>query len=106
MPPSKDHRPRLLMARMTKLSPALEPIYDLELAQGNEVDRVDEPAGSECPYAVIFKYPLHFDVIEQRLVLPRSVVRRESRDQHYPIEAGYKCETTEHVVAGPIRRAL
>jgi hypothetical protein len=87
---------------MTKLSPALKPIYDLELTLGNEVERVDEPAGSECPYAVIFTHPLHFDEIEQGLVLPRSVVRKESRDPHYPIEGGYKCESTQHVVAGPI----
>jgi hypothetical protein len=52
----------------TKLSEDLLPIYKLELDSGNEVARVDEPAGTKCPYAVVFKKPLHKTEIEAELV--------------------------------------
>ena len=54
-----------------KLSEDLLPIYRLELQLNNEVVRIDEPAGSTCPYAVIFKLPLHKRQIEMELQLPR-----------------------------------
>lgn len=87
---------------MTKLSEDLLPIYRLELRLGNEVVRIDEPAGSTCPYAVIFKTPLHKRQLETQLDLARSVEYVESRDPHYPKEAGYVSKLTGHVVAGPL----
>jgi hypothetical protein len=87
---------------MSKLSEDLRPIYQFELDRGNEVVRVDKPAGTNCPYAVVFKNPLHKKGIEAELDLPASVEYWESRDPHYPKEAGYYSETTKHSVAGPI----
>jgi hypothetical protein len=57
----------------TKLSEDLLPIYKLELDRGNEVAGVDEPAGTKCPYAVVFKKPLHKTEIEAELVLSPTV---------------------------------
>lgn len=88
--------------RMSKLSQDLLPIYQLELDKGNEVERVDEPAGTECPYAVMFKKPLHKKEIESELHLSESVKYWESRDWHYEKRAGYYSETTRHAIAGPI----
>jgi len=90
---------------MSKLSQDLLPIYQLELDKGNEVARVDEPAGTKCPYAVVFKNPLHKAEIESELELPASVKYWESRDSHYPTEAGYYSEATRHAIAGPIGTA-
>lgn len=87
---------------MQKLSADLVPIYELELANGNEVLRIDEPAGSRCPYCIVFRYPLHKSKIEQSIALPPSVQYWESRDQHYPVEGGYVSEESRHVVSGPL----
>jgi hypothetical protein len=89
---------------MTKLSKDLLPIYTLELDRGNEVARVDEPAGTNCPYAIIFKKPLHKNEIESELELPPSVQYWESRDAHYGKEAGYYSKETRHIVAGPLTK--
>lgn len=87
---------------MSKLSQDLVPIYCLELELGNEVVRIDEPAGTKCPYAVVFGRPLHKREIEMQLKLPRSVRYWECRDPHYAKEAGYLSEVTRHGIAGPL----
>jgi len=87
---------------MKKLSKNLIPIYNLELKAGNRVLRIDEPAGTKCPLAVIFEYPLHFEQISNELTLSSSVRRWENKDPHYPLEEGVVCEETGHVVAGPL----
>lgn len=87
---------------MTKLSKDLIPIYNLELDRGNEIARIDEPAGSKCPYAMIFKRPLHKNEIESELDLPKSIRYWECHDAHYEKEAGYVSDETRHIVAGPL----
>lgn len=84
------------------LARELQPIHDLEIRLGNTVDYIAEPAGTACPYAVVFKQPLHTRQIEAELTLPETVRYWESHDPHYPIEAGYQCVITRHTVAGPI----
>ena len=84
------------------LARELQPIYDLEIRLGNTVDYIAEPAGTACPYAVIFKQPLHKTQIDEELALPETVHYWESHDAHYPIEAGYQCAITRHAIAGPI----
>ncbi len=84
-----------------QLSTSLKPIYDLELSLGNEVIRVDEPAGSACPFAVVFRLPLHIDEIGSQLELPETVKLWESDDPHYAIERGYVCEESRHAISGP-----
>jgi hypothetical protein len=85
-----------------KLSSKLQAIYDLEIALGNTVIRIDEPAGTQCPLAIIFKNPLNRKKIESSLSLSPSVKWWENHDQHYPIEGGYGCDETGHAIAGPI----
>jgi len=36
----------------------LKEVYDFEVQHGNTLDYIAEPAGSNCPYAVVFKKPL------------------------------------------------
>jgi hypothetical protein len=86
---------------MQRLSPSLKPIYELELALGNEVERVDEPAGSRCPLAIVFKKPLHVTDISARLKLSEEVTEWESSDPHYPAEKGFHCARTNHVIGAP-----
>lgn len=88
---------------MRRLSENLLPIYNLELQTGNEVSRIDEPAGSDCPLAIIFKQPLHLEKIKEVLKLTSSVRRWENRDEHYPLEAGFVCDETKQVLDGPLR---
>ena len=86
---------------MADLSKDLKPIYELELQLGNEVLRVDSPAGTTCPLAVIFRDPLHFDEINRHLNLSPSAVRWSNSDSHYPVESGYYSSVSRHAIAGP-----
>ncbi len=85
-----------------QLSKYLQPIYDLIIASGNKVERIDEPAGTKCPLAIIFKNKINKEVIEQKLKLLPNVQYWENKDSHYPLEAGYSCKVTGHVIAGPL----
>jgi len=86
---------------MKRLSPLLQPIYNLELGLGNTVDRIDEPAGTKCPLAVVFKKPFHFTEIKARLKLAAEVSEWENSDPHYPLEKGFVCKQTQHVISAP-----
>ncbi len=102
-PPPRFFRQRIAARMATEhLAESLRPIYDLECRLGNEVDYIAEPAGTRCPLAVAFKRPLHHAEIAKELTLPTSVQSWESRDPHYPIEAGYQCLVSRHTVAGPL----
>lgn len=87
---------------MKGLSKNLRPLYELELEHGNVVERVDAPAGTECPLAVIFENPLHFEEAETQGVKRSAVSCWENVDPHYPRERGYLCEETRQVLAGPL----
>jgi len=83
-----------------KLSDDLEPIYQLELQLGNQVVRVDTPAGTACPLAINFRDPLHLAEIA-KLKLAPSVSQWSNADPHYPKETGYRSNTSKHALAGP-----
>lgn len=85
-----------------KLSSTLQPIVDLELQLGNEIDRIDEPAGTESPLGIVFKMPLHLNEAKQ-LALSESVYSWESTDPHYEKECGFACKKSKHLVSGPLR---
>jgi hypothetical protein len=91
---------------MTKLCENLQPIYNLEIALEialeNKVIRIDEPAGTECPYAIVFSEPLHHAEIKKQLNLTGAAKYWESRDPHYEYENGYLCENTRHGISGPL----
>jgi len=88
---------------MHELSQHLVPIYDLELRLGNRVRRIDRPAGSLCPLGVVFEQPLHISEIRTNFELKPFVLEWECNDPHYPLEKGFKCLETGHVLSGPIR---
>lgn len=87
---------------MQTLSKDLQPIYHYELSKGNQVLRVDEPAGTNCPLAIIFKFRLHFEEIANNLRFSPSIEKYENYDRHYPLEAGFFDKINRHIVAGPI----
>jgi hypothetical protein len=87
----------------TSLSSDLMPIYQLELQLGNQVARVDSPAGTLCPLAVIFRDPLHLEEIGKRLKTPASVTQWTNDDPHYPLETGFSSSVSRHAIAGPTR---
>ena len=87
---------------MAKLSRDLQAILDLELGLGNEIAYTAEPAGTECPYAIGMKQPLHDAQIRERGLLPPWVQPWTNTDPHYEIESGYSCQKTRHCIAGPI----
>jgi hypothetical protein len=85
-----------------KLSEGLLPVYKLELSLGNVVARIDCPAGTKCPYAVILKNKINHKAIKEQLELHSSISKWENRDRHYPLESGYSCEKTRHAISGPM----
>jgi hypothetical protein len=85
------------------LSKRLRSILEYETARGNMVVRLDQPAGSRCPLAVIFERPLDIAGFTAVHGLPDGVEIWENRDSHYPLEKGYLCEQTRHALAGPLR---
>lgn len=84
------------------LSERLKPLVDFELLRGNEIVRVDRPAGTKCPMAVIFQKPLDFNGYKEKHGEPAGVDRWKNRDRHYPLESGYVCEKTRQAIAGPL----
>jgi hypothetical protein len=91
------------MNRIPDLSETLWPIFDYEVSRGNQIVRIDKPAGSSCPLAVIFSMSLDIQGYIAAHGLPNGVNTWENRDSHYPLEKGYFCEHTRHALAGPFR---
>ncbi len=89
-----------------KLSEDLRPIYDLEMSSGNSILRVDEPAGTLCPLAVVFAQPLKRGKILTELELSGDVVWHENDDPRYEVDgmAGFTSKKTRHFIYGPIQR--
>lgn len=89
------------MYQINGLSKELQPIYDYEISRGNQVERLDRPAGSNCPLAIIFRKPLDVQGFINIHGLPINVKTWENNDRHYPLEKGYICELTRQALAGP-----
>ncbi len=51
----------------------LKQIYTIELSLGNEVKHIDEPAGTSCPLAIIFKDMLHFEQLKEQITLSDNI---------------------------------
>jgi len=91
---------------MISLSSDLMPIYQLELGLGNQVVRVDQPAGTLCPLAVIFRDPLHLEEIGNQIPLAATVSQWTNDDPHYPLETGFSSSISQHAVAGPTKATV
>ena len=89
------------MEDIKHLSNALKIIVDYELSLGNEIERIDRPAGTRCPLAVVFRTPLNFKGFEEDKGQLKGVERWESNDRHYDLESGYVCEKTRQALAAP-----
>jgi len=89
------------MKQAADLCDSLRPVFEYEIGRGNCVERVDRPAGTKCPLAVVFAMPLDIDGFMRTHELPHGVRTWANRDQHYPLEDGYTCEKTNHAIAGP-----
>lgn len=81
----------------------LEAVVQFELQRGNQIERIDRPAGSNCPLAVIFKKPLDIAGFLSENKNLNGVRTWENKDRHYPLEKGFVCEATKHAIAGPSR---
>lgn len=91
------------MNKTNALSETLQPMYDYEINRGNHVNRIDSPAGTNCPLAIIFCEQLDISGFITRYGMPNGVMTWENLDRHYPIEKGYVCERTRHALAGPLK---
>lgn len=90
------------MNRMDDLSEVLLPIYQYEISKGNQVERVDRPAGSNCPLAIVFRMPLDVAGFIALKGSPLEAKLWENRDRHYPLEKGFVCQRTRQAIAGPL----
>jgi len=91
------------MDAVPNLSKNLQVILEFELARGNSIARIDPPAGTRCPLAVILSGSLDILGFRATHSFPTAVATWENRDTHYPLETGYVCEQTWHTIAGPLR---
>lgn len=91
-----------ILIDVSKLSADLVPIYEYEIGIGNCVKRVDYPAGTRCPLAVVFEKRLDIKGYLAKHGLPDQVEIWENRDSHYSIEKGYFSETSNHAISGPL----
>jgi len=78
----------------------LKDIYDYEIAHGNEVERIDAPAGTDCPLCIVFKLKLKFIASQKKL--DETVLYWECNDPYYPSQAGYSEQRTKQVICGPM----
>jgi hypothetical protein len=85
------------------LSARLRSIVEYEIARGNAIARIDQPAGTRCSLAVVFTKPLDIGGFKSSNSLPAGVDTWENHDRHYPLEAGYVCERTRHAISGPLQ---
>ena len=85
------------------LSARLRSIVEYEIARGNAIARIDQPAGTRCSLAVVFSKPLDIGGFKSSNNLPTGVDTWENHDRHYPLEAGYVCERTRHAISGPLQ---
>ena len=83
------------------LSKSLKDIVDYELSVGNQIVRIDRPAGTKCPLAVVFKTRLDFNGFRENVGVLDSVSKWENKDRHYDLEAGYVCDKTGQAIAAP-----
>ncbi len=73
----------------------------LELANGNTILRIDIPAGSKCPLAIVFCDTLKIWGTPATGEFDPCVRYWESKDPHYEIEAGFICDIHRHVMSAP-----
>lgn len=90
------------MSSVPSLSEKLQSMLQFELERGNSIERIEQPAGTRCPMAVVLSKPLDIAGFKATHGLPSGVDTWENHDRHYPTQAGYVCERTRHALAGPI----
>jgi len=90
------------MSSVPGLSPSLQSVLLYELARGNAIDHIEQPAGTRCPLAVVLAKPLDIAGFKDEHGLPSGVDTWENHDKHYPVQAGYVCERTRHALSGPL----
>lgn len=83
------------------LSKNLKVIVDYEISIGNEIRRIDRPAGTKCPLAVVFKKPLNFNGFLKINDLASGIERWDNKDRHYDQESGYVCGKTRQAITAP-----
>ena len=88
--------------KLQQLTENLKPIVDYEISRGNKILRIDCPAGTLCPLAVVFEKSLDIAAFIKKYGMPDKVEIWSNTDRHYPLEKGYVCEKTRQALSGPL----
>jgi hypothetical protein len=94
-----------MMYLQMAISGDIRTIVEYELAHGNEITRIDQPAGTKCPLAVILRFPFRIRNSGIDGAIPLTVAWWEYEDPHYPADwsSGFKSIESSHAVAAPLR---
>lgn len=84
-----------------RLCKTLQPILELELARGNEVESIETMSWTNCPYSVNLKNRIDHEAVS-KLTLANTVEKWENKDRHYSLQSGYGCSKFKHTIAGPL----
>src|ERR1700722_2036792 len=74
---------QIYMTVVPDLSENLRRAFEHEVTRGNTVTRVDRPAGTRCPLAVVFAQPLDIAWFKASEPLTTAVRIWENHDSHY-----------------------
>ncbi|MES9880128.1 MAG: hypothetical protein ABW185_04525 [Sedimenticola sp.] len=74
----------------SRLCKTLQPILEAELAEGNSIESIDAPAGSNCPFAINLKNRINYSKISE-LSLCNTVEAWENKDRNNWGQIQIKC---------------
>jgi hypothetical protein len=80
----------------------------MELDAGNSVIRIDEPAGTLCPLAVVMKNPLNRNRLSTVARGIPTIFWHENGDRHYEMNGmgGYASKASGQFLYGPLTPSI
>lgn len=86
----------------TELCDDLRLLYDVEIANGNRLERIDRFASDKADLVLAFSQPLFTDV-DGPPRTKNALERFQNTDPRYPQETSYTCAEERQAIAGPNR---